>query len=122
MQQVQSLLQGKPQMCSSCAVVIPSDVLSGNERQLIDSHECVLRFNAHAPDAANAEDWAPRMTFASSTPCGWIRSSARDRVTASTWMRLARAAASCGETAAHIVHRNPPLRRAPQRGGDVLAW
>ena len=60
-QQVQSLLQGKPQMCSSCAVVIPSDVLSGNKMgQLIDSHECVLRFNAHAPDAANAEDWGTK--------------------------------------------------------------
>ena len=60
-QQVQSMLGGKPQLCSSCAVVIPSDVLSGNKMgQLIDSHECVLRFNAHAPDAANAEDWGTK--------------------------------------------------------------
>ena len=60
-QQVQSMLGGKPQLCSSCAVVIPSDVLRGNKMgQLIDSHECVVRFNAHAPTEEFAEDWGTK--------------------------------------------------------------
>ena len=47
--------------CTSCAVVIPSDKLTGKGfGSAIDEHDCVVRFNTHDPSDAPAEDWGTK--------------------------------------------------------------
>ena len=47
--------------CSSCAVVIPSDKLTGKGfGAAIDAHDCVVRFNAHDAEDASSEDWGTK--------------------------------------------------------------
>lgn len=47
--------------CNSCAVVIPSDKLTGKGfGSAIDEHDCVVRFNTHDPSDAPAEDWGTK--------------------------------------------------------------
>ena len=47
--------------CNSCAVVIPSDKLTGKGfGSAIDEHDCVVRFNVHDPSDAPAEDWGTK--------------------------------------------------------------
>ncbi len=54
-------LHGDATKCNSCAVVIPSDKLTGKGfGSAIDEHDCVVRFNAHEPSDAPAEDWGTK--------------------------------------------------------------
>lgn len=47
--------------CNSCAVVIPSDKLTGKGfGSAIDEHDCVVRFNTHDPSDAPAGDWGTK--------------------------------------------------------------
>ena len=67
-----------PQTCSTCSVVIPSNTYAGRGfGPLIDSADCVVRFNAHDPnstDAIGPEDYGQKddIRFINGNPdTGW---------------------------------------------------
>lgn len=50
-----------PHTCQSCSVVLPSNTYAGRGLgSAIDASDCVVRFNAHVPAAAPAEDYGAK--------------------------------------------------------------